>query len=81
MSLLVVAVSLAARTHERSGDIREHYAEFVAPPDGDAVEVCHAYTCRMKTTFYFHQEDINEIVTTRPSRSAAPSPTPSPISK
>ena len=41
---------------------RKHYAEFsVAPPDGDAVEVCHAYTCQMKTTFYFHQKDINEI--------------------
>jgi hypothetical protein len=62
VSLLVVAISLAACTHNRSGDVRMHYAEFsVAPPDGNAVEVCHAYTCRMKTTFYFHQKDINEI--------------------
>ena len=28
VSLLVVAVSLAACTHDRSGDIRKHYAEF-----------------------------------------------------
>jgi hypothetical protein len=26
----------------------------VAPPDGNAVEVCHAYTCQMRSTFYFH---------------------------
>jgi hypothetical protein len=46
---------------DRSGDVRKHDAEFsVAPLDGDAVEVGHAYTCQMKTTFYFHQKDINE---------------------
>jgi hypothetical protein len=65
--LLTVAASLAVSglagcTHDRSGDVRKHYAQFeVAPPDGDAVEVCHAYTCRMKTTFYFHPKDIQEI--------------------
>jgi hypothetical protein len=58
-----VAVSgLAGCTHDRYGDPRKHYAQFeVAPPDGDEVEVCHAYTCRMKTTFYFHQKDIQAI--------------------
>jgi hypothetical protein len=33
----------------------------VAPPDGNAVEVCHAYTCQMRTSFYFHPEDIADI--------------------
>ena len=60
--LLVVAASLCGCTHDRGGPPRQHFAEFnVAPPDGDVVEVCHAYTCQMKTTFYFHQKDINEI--------------------
>lgn len=60
--LLVVAVSLAACTHDRNGPPRQHFAEFnVAPPDGKAVEVCHAYTCAMKTTYYFHQSYINQL--------------------
>ncbi len=60
--LLTVAASLAVSglagcTHDRYGDPRKHYAQFeVAPPDGDAVEVCHAYTCRMKTTLLFPSE-------------------------
>jgi hypothetical protein len=67
LTLLVVAASVAASglsgcTHDRSGDPRKHFAEFsVAPPQGDVVEVCHAYTCKMKTTFYFHPKDIAEI--------------------
>lgn len=59
---LIVVSGLAGCTHDRSGDPRKHFAQFeVAPPDGEAVEVCHAYTCRMKTTFYFHPKDIAEI--------------------
>jgi len=62
LSLLVAAVSLAGCTHDRSGPPAQHFAEFsVAPPQGDAVEVCHAYTCAMKTTFYFRAKDIREI--------------------
>ncbi len=62
LSLLVVAVSLAACTHDRNGPPRQHFAEFhVAPPDGDRVEVCHAYTCAIKTTYYFHQSYINQL--------------------
>jgi hypothetical protein len=62
LSLLVAAVSLVGCTHDRSGPPAMHFAEFnVAPPKGDAVEVCHAYTCQMKTTFYFHAKDIRDI--------------------
>ena len=63
-SLLVVAVALTACTHERYGPPSQHFAEFkVAPPDpqGKAVEICHAYTCSKKTTFYFHKKDIAQI--------------------
>ena len=62
LSLLAATVSLAGCTHERSGPPRQHFAEFsVAPPKGNVVEVCRAYTCATKTTFYFHKKDINEI--------------------
>ena len=61
--LLFAAVSLAGCTYDRgTGSPQIHYAEFrVAPPDGDAVEVCHAYTCQMKSTFYFRSTDIADI--------------------
>ncbi len=62
LSLLVVAVSLAACTHDRNGPPRQHFAEFhVAPPDGDRVEVCRAYTCAQKTTYYFHPAYIKQL--------------------
>ena len=64
LSLLVTALGLTACTHERYGPPRQHFAEFkVAPPDpeGKAVEVCHAYTCKMQTAYTFSQKDIAEI--------------------
>ena len=62
VTLLVAAASLVGCIHDRRGDPRKHYASFnVAPPEGDAVEVCHAYTCKMKTTFYFHKSDIAKL--------------------
>lgn len=62
VSLLFAAASVAACTHDRNGPPQQHFAEFhVAPPDGNAVEVCHAYTCQMRSTFYFHPRDIADI--------------------
>jgi len=62
LSLLVAALCLAGCTHDRAGPPEQHFAEFsVAPPKGMAVEVCHAYTCAMKTTFYFSKKDIAQI--------------------
>jgi len=46
----------------------------VAPPDGNAVEVCHAYTCQMKSTFYFHPKDIAAIATLMKKRKRADTP-------
>ena len=63
VSLLLAAVSLAGCTYDRGeGPPGIHFAEFrVAPPDKNSVEVCHAYTCAEKTTFYFRTKDIKEI--------------------
>jgi len=63
VSLLLAAVSLAGCTYDRGeGPPGTHFAEFrVAPPDKNSVEVCHAYTCAEKTTFYFRTKDIKEI--------------------
>ena len=65
VSLLLAALSLAACTYDRgNGPPGVHFAEFrVAPPDKNSVEVCHAYTCAEKTTFYFRPKDIKEIAT------------------
>ena len=63
VSLLLAAVSLAGCTYDRGeGPPGVHFAEFrVAPPDKNSVEVCHAYTCQMKTDFYFRSKDIQDI--------------------
>jgi hypothetical protein len=63
VSLLIAAVGAAACTYDRGeGPPQIHFAEFrVAPPDGNSVEVCHAYTCQMKTDFYFRPKDIQDI--------------------
>ena len=63
VSLLLAAVCLAACTYDRGGGPPGvHFAEFrVAPPDKNSVEVCHAYTCAEKTTFYFRSKDIKDI--------------------
>ena len=64
VSLIFAAISVAACTHERDGPPQQHFAEFhVAPPERNSVEVCHAYTCQMKTTFYFRPKDMKDIET------------------
>ena len=61
--LVFATASLAGCTYDRGeGPPGIHFAEFrVAPPDGNTVEVCHAYTCQMKDTFYFRSKDIQDI--------------------
>jgi hypothetical protein len=64
LSLLLMAAGLTACTHDRYGPPSQHFAEFhVAPPDPQtrAVEVCRAYTCAQKSTFYFSKKDIAEL--------------------
>jgi len=62
LSLFFAALGVAACTNDRNGPRSSTLPNFhVVPPDGNAVEVCHAYTCQMKSTFYFHPKDIAEI--------------------
>jgi hypothetical protein len=64
LSLLTAALGLNGCTHDRYGPPSKHFAEFnVAPPDPQthAVEVCRAYTCAQKSTYYFHKKDIAEL--------------------
>jgi len=52
----------AACTHERTGSVDRHYADFkVREPRGNTVYVCHAYGCKMQTRFRFTDEDIAQI--------------------
>jgi hypothetical protein len=61
----LVAILLVACTHERSGSVVQHYADFsTRPPRGNTVYVCHAYGCRMQTPFHFTDADIATLKTT-----------------
>jgi hypothetical protein len=43
-------------------DWRIHYVSFGAtPPNGNTVTVCHAYTCKVQSTYAFSKKDIAEI--------------------
>jgi len=56
------ALLLAACTHERTGPVSQHFADFhVTAPRGDVVYVCHAYGCRKQTRFRFTPADIASI--------------------
>jgi hypothetical protein len=61
--LLVAGMVLPACTYERTGAPARHYTEFrVAPPTQfNKVEVCHAYTCKQKSPYYFRKPDIAEL--------------------
>jgi hypothetical protein len=66
----------AGCTHERTGSVDRHYADFhIRAPHGNTVYVCHAYGCKKQTHFRFTDEDIATISklmeTTRKDDSAA----------
>jgi hypothetical protein len=51
------------------------YARFgVDPPQGNQVTVCHAYTCKMQSTYTFSKQDLAEIraVMAKTKRADAP---------
>jgi hypothetical protein len=59
---MMVALAVAACTHERSGPTLGHFDDFHArKPNGSTVYVCHSYGCRMQTKVRFTDTDINEI--------------------
>jgi hypothetical protein len=62
MALLVMGLALAGCTYTRSGPPSVHYSEFrVSPPQVNRIEVCHAYTCQMKTPYTFSKSEIIKI--------------------
>jgi hypothetical protein len=72
----VLCLSAAGCTHERTGSVDRHYADFhIREPHGNTVYVCHAYGCKKQTRFRFTDEDIATISklmeTTRKDDSAA----------
>jgi len=61
---LLLAVVLGACTHERTGPVSKHYADFATrAPRNNTVYVCHAYGCRLQTPFRFTDGDIAALKT------------------
>ncbi|MEZ5844309.1 MAG: hypothetical protein R3D27_11360 [Hyphomicrobiaceae bacterium] len=57
-----IAAAAGGCTHEGFGSVDNHYSVFsVNAPKGNAVEVCHAYGCKMRTRVKFSPADIAEI--------------------
>jgi hypothetical protein len=64
VAAVCAGLALAACTHERTGPVGQHYADFATrPPNGNTVYVCHAYGCRMQTPFRFTEADIASLKT------------------
>lgn len=62
LAAALVAISLAACTHERNGPTLGHYDDFhVRKPNGNSVFVCHAYGCKQQTRVRFSEADIEEL--------------------
>jgi hypothetical protein len=62
-TLLIASLTLAACTYERTGAPARHYSEFrVSPPtQTNKVEICHAYTCKLKSPYYFRKGDVANL--------------------
>ena len=57
-----ILFAVAGCTHDRTGSVDLHYADFKSPePRGNLVHVCHAYGCKMQTKFRFADGDIAEL--------------------
>ncbi len=61
---LLLGLALGACTHERTGPVSKHYADFsTRAPRNNTVYVCHAYGCRMQTPFRFTDGDLVALKT------------------
>jgi hypothetical protein len=59
-----LGMALGACTHERTGPVSKHYADFsTREPRNNTVYVCHAYGCRTQTPFRFTDGDIASLKT------------------
>jgi hypothetical protein len=62
MLVVLLAAVVAGCGYSSSDEVRKHYVKFgTAPPQGNKVTVCHAYSCKQQTTYAFSREDIAEI--------------------
>lgn len=62
VALCLVAAALAGCTHERTGSVDRHFADFQSrEPKGNTVYVCHAYGCKLQTRFRFTEDDIAAV--------------------
>jgi hypothetical protein len=58
-TVALLLAALTACTHERTGSVDRHFADFQSPaPRGNTVHVCHAYGCKLQTRFRFTEADI-----------------------
>ena len=61
-AILVLGGILAGCTHDRTGPVGDHFADFATrAPAGNTVHVCHAYGCKMQTRFRFTDEDVVKL--------------------
>jgi len=75
--LLAAGLSGCAQAFVYGGgdDVRIHYTQFGAtPPQGNTVTVCHAYTCKMQTSYTFSNKDLAEIRTVMEKTEQADTP-------
>jgi hypothetical protein len=62
LASMVVAALVAGCTHERTGSVDRHFADFKSrEPKGNTVYVCHAYGCKLQTRFRFTDADVAEL--------------------
>ena len=58
----LLSVWLAACTHDRTGPVSQHFADFsVAAPQGNVVHVCHAYGCKRQSRVRFNDTDVATV--------------------
>jgi hypothetical protein len=61
-SVALLALSMAACTHDRKGPVSGHFQDFhVTAPRGNTVHVCHSYGCRTQTRYTFSDAELGEL--------------------
>ncbi len=62
LPVILLAAGLSACVTGGGDDWRLHYVTFsAAPPQGNRVTICHAYTCKEQTPYTFRPKDVAEI--------------------
>jgi hypothetical protein len=75
LPVILLGSLLAGCVSGGGSDPRVHYMSFGSePPRGNTVTVCHAYTCKMQTSFTFKQKDLAAIRTVMAKTKKADTP-------